>query len=153
MITSSIIDVISKRRYHVTNSLLCNSKHVLAKTHVTWLFLANNHDVTTRGKQKTYLNKNKQYITKIVLVSWNNSVCFPLIILKIYWLKHMSHDYPWRIIIILWNKKLQWILTVCTCYNIIEWIRFPCFISCTKFFYVCVDFYTHAYTLLVLYYI
>ena len=25
-----------------------------------------------------------------------HSVCFPLIILKIYWLKDKSHDYLWR---------------------------------------------------------
>ena len=45
------------------------------------------------GKQRTYSNKNKQFIIKIVFSELEHRVCFPLVILKIYWLKHKSHDY------------------------------------------------------------
>ena len=52
------------------------------------------------NRERTQI-RTSNFLLKTVLVSYNVVFVFPLIILKIHWLKHKSRDYPWRRILVL----------------------------------------------------
>ena len=69
------------------------SGQVFFRYWVLILFLCNDNEVTTKGKHRTYLNKKQAIYHQNHISELEHNVCFPFVILKIYWLKRMSHDY------------------------------------------------------------
>ena len=75
-----------------TSSWVSASNQVVARREVDQTVFTSRQS----GKQRTSSNKKQAFYHQNRFSELEHSVCFPFVILKIYWLKHKSHDYPWR---------------------------------------------------------